>query len=324
MQPGTPAFLPPLQGRRSEPDRYDLARWLVAPDNPLTARVAVNAIWQQLFGRGLVATPENFGLQGEAAVASRAARLAGDRILIVRLEPQGPDPPHRHLGDLPAIVATPERPRRARPGQQPCWRGRTGSGSRPRWSATSAWPSSGLLNSEMGGPSVQPPLPASLLNRPEFKSERLMAPSRGAERYRRGVYVNVQRTFAYPMFKDFDSADPSAACPRRDRSNTPLQALTLLNDPAFAECSPGHSGSALVRECRGELRDAGPPRLPDRSRPAARRRRIEGPRRRATRPIGPCTPPTRQRPRSCSETNRCRRARADRKRRPGSRSRGRS
>ena len=113
---------------------------------------------------------------------------------------------------------------------------------------------SGLLNPEMGGPSVQPPLPASLLNRPEFKSERLMAPSRGADRYRRGVYVNVQRTFAYPMFKDFDAADPSAACPRREQSNTPLQALTMLNDPALAECSPGHSGSALVRECRGDAR----------------------------------------------------------------------
>ena len=104
----------------------------------------------------------------------------------------------------------------------------------------------GLLNPELGGPSVQPPLPTSLLNRPEFKSERLMAPSRGADRYRRGVYVNVQRTFAYPMLKDFDSADPSAACPRRERSNTPLQALTLLNDPAFAECARG-LGLRVVR-----------------------------------------------------------------------------
>ena len=69
----------------------------------------------------------------------------------------------------------------------------------------------GILNPVVGGPSVQPPLPTSLLNRPEFKSERLMAPSRGADCYRRGLYVNVQRTFPYPMLKDFDSADPSAA-----------------------------------------------------------------------------------------------------------------
>ena len=109
---------------------------------------------------------------------------------------------------------------------------------------------SGLLAPEMDGPGVQPPLPASLLDRPELKSERLMVPSRGAARYRRGVYVNVQRTFPYPMLKDFDAADPGAACPRRERSNTPLQALTLLNDPAFAGFARA-LGLRLVRECRG-------------------------------------------------------------------------
>jgi Protein of unknown function (DUF1553) len=77
-----------------------------------------------------------------------------------------------------------------------------------------------------------------------------MAPSRGADRYRRGVYVNVQRTFPCPMLKDFDGADPSASCPRRERSNTPLQALTLLNDPAFAECARG-LGLRVARECPG-------------------------------------------------------------------------
>jgi hypothetical protein len=65
------------------------------------------------------------------------------------------------------------------------------------------------------------------------------------------VYVNVQRTFAYPMFKDFDAADPSAACPRRDHSNTPLQALTMLNDPAFAECARA-LGLRALRECRSD------------------------------------------------------------------------
>ena len=122
----------------------------------------------------------------------------------------------------------------------------------------------GLLDPEMGGPSIQPPLPASLLDRPEFKSERLMAPSRGAARYRRGVYVNVQRTFPYPMLKDFDAADPSAPCPRRERSNTPLQALTLLNDPAFAEFAR-RSGSAWSASAAG--RDGSDPQaLPDRAR----------------------------------------------------------
>jgi hypothetical protein len=112
----------------------------------------------------------------------------------------------------------------------------------------------GLLNPELGGPSVQPPLPTSLLDRPELKSEGLMAPSRGAGRYRRGVYVNVQRTFPYPMLKDFDGADPSASCPRRERSNTPLQALTMLNDPTLAECARG-LGLRLIRECQGSPTD---------------------------------------------------------------------
>src|SRR5262249_1034944 len=89
-------------------------------------------------------------------------------------------------------------------------------------------------------------------------SERLMPPSKGADRYRRGVYVNVQRTLPYPMLKDFDGSDPAAACTRRERSVTPLQALTLLNDPAFAECARGF-GLRLAREqgdVRGRIRTA--------------------------------------------------------------------
>src|SRR5262249_28371348 len=65
VRPGTPAFLPPLRGRSGRPDRLDVARWIVDPGNPLTGRVAVNGFWQDLFGRGLVATPENFGVQGD-------------------------------------------------------------------------------------------------------------------------------------------------------------------------------------------------------------------------------------------------------------------
>jgi hypothetical protein len=250
VQPGTPAFLPPLQSRRSEPDRYDLARWLVAPDNPLTARVAVNAIWQQLFGRGLVATPENFGLQGEAPshpelldwLATEFSSSGWSRKALIRriVTSATYRQSSRHRSDLD------ERD----PGNSLLARQ-----NRFRVEAEVVrdlgLAASGLMNSEIGGPSVQPPLPASLVNRTEFKSERLMPPSRGAERYRRGVYVNVQRTFAYPMFKDFDSADPSAACPRRDQSNTPLQALTMLNDPALAECARA-LGLRAVRECRGD------------------------------------------------------------------------
>ncbi len=251
VHPGTPAFLPPLQARHAQPDRYDLARWLVAAGNPLTARVAVNAIWQQLFGRGLVATPENFGLQGEPPshpelldwLATEFASAGWNRKALIRLivTSSAYRQSSRHRPDLAE--------------RDP---GNTLLARQNRFRVEAevirdlALAVGGLLNTEMGGPSIQPPLPTSLLNRPEFQSERLMAPSRGTERFRRGVYVNVQRTFPYPMFKDFDSADSSAACPRRDRSNTPLQALTLWNDPAFTECARA-LGLRGVRECRGGI-----------------------------------------------------------------------
>jgi hypothetical protein len=247
VRAGTPAFLPPLRGRNGEPDRYDLARWLVDPANPLTARVAVNAVWQQLFGRGLVATPENFGLQGEPPshpelldwLATEFAASGWGRKGLIRKVVTSAT--YRQLSRRRADLD------RVDPGNVLLARQNRlrveGEVVRDLGLAVS-----GLLNPSMGGPGVQPPLPVSLLDRPELKSERLMAPSRGAERYRRGVYVNVQRTFPYPMLKDFDSADPSAACPRRDRSNTPLQALTLLNDPAFTGFALG-LGLRVVREC---------------------------------------------------------------------------
>src|SRR5262249_49631004 len=247
VRPGSPAFLPPLHGRDGDPDRYDLARWLVDPANPLTARVAVNGVWQQLFGRGLVATPEDFGLQGEPPsnpdlldwlatgfVASGWSRKALIRTIVSSATYRRSS---RQRADLAA-----RDPSNVLLGRQNRYR------VEAEVVRDLGLAGGGRLDAERGGPGVQPPLPASLLDRPELKSERLMAPSRGAARYRRGIYVNVQRTFPYPMLKDFDSADPSAACPRRDRSNTPLQALTLLNDPAFTGFALG-LGLRVVSEC---------------------------------------------------------------------------
>jgi hypothetical protein len=251
VQPGTPAFLPPMRPQPrpagdAMPDRFDLARWLVDPANPLTSRVAANAVWQALFGRGLVATPENFGLQGEPP--SHPELLDW---LAAELVSSGWS--RKHLIRLIVTSRTYRQSSQARPELAEVDPGNRLLARQNRFRVEAeivrdlALAVAGLLNRELGGPSVQPPLPDSLLARPELKSERLMPPSRGAGRYRRGVYVNVQRTFAYPMLTEFDGADASAACTRRERSNTPQQALTLLNDPVFAECARA-LGLRLVRE----------------------------------------------------------------------------
>jgi len=110
---------------------------------------------------------------------------------------------------------------------------------------------SGLLYGQVGGPSFQPPLPTAMAKAKELKNERFMEASPGAHRYRRGVYVNVQRTLLFPMLKTFDVADANVCCVRRDRSNTPLQALTLLNDPVFVEAAQA-LGCRVLRESHGD------------------------------------------------------------------------
>jgi hypothetical protein len=109
---------------------------------------------------------------------------------------------------------------------------------------------SGLLDRTVGGPRIQPPLPDALMRGLELKNECFMHPSEGADGYRRGVYVTAQRTFTYPMFKEFDVADPNAPCTLRDQSITPQQALALMNDPVFVQFAR-ELGLRLVRECAG-------------------------------------------------------------------------
>jgi hypothetical protein len=105
---------------------------------------------------------------------------------------------------------------------------------------------SGLLNPEIGGPSVRPPLPADLTSL-AYANQIKWKNSEGADRYRRGLYTFFQRTLPYPMLMTFDAPDSNVACTRRERSNTPLQALTLMNDPVFFECAQalGRSVAAL-------------------------------------------------------------------------------
>ncbi|MBI2805032.1 MAG: PSD1 domain-containing protein [Planctomycetes bacterium] len=238
--PGTPTFLPPLTMRGKMADRLDLARWLVNPKHPLTARVTVNRIWQQLFGVGLVATPENFGLSGQPPshpelldwLADEFVRLKWSQKALIR-----------------AIVLSEAYRQRSVVGQafEPDAREKnvrleslTYFSRQNRFRVEAeivrdlALAASGLLDRKLGGPSIVPPFPEGLLAQ-RFQAEALRMPTKA--HHRRGVYIHVQRTLTYPMLAAFDAADGNQPCLRRDRSTTPMQALTLLNDPVFTEAA---------------------------------------------------------------------------------------
>jgi hypothetical protein len=229
-----PAVLPRLVSRRGDrtpPDRLDLARWLVDPSNPLTARVEANRIWQHLFGAGIVATPDDFGTQGEPPshpelldhLATRLVRSGWSRKALIR-----------------AVVCSAtyrqESARRADvdaldPGNR--WVHRQ---NRFRLDAEvirdQTLAAAGLLDRTAGGPGIRPPVPKSFKS---FAYRFRWVEDPPPASYRRGVYIFFQRNMIFPMLRTFDRSDTNLTCVRRERSNTPLQALTLLNDPQFLD-----------------------------------------------------------------------------------------
>lgn len=233
VDPGTPAFLPPLQVRGKQADRLDLARWLVDPTHPLTARVAVNQIWQHLFGAGLIPTPENFGASGEPPahpelldwLASELVRQDWSRKAIIRTIVLS------HAYRQSSIYRPDLRPRD--PNNRLLARQ-----NRFRVEAEIvhdlALSAAGLLRSQVGGPSFVPPFPRELPVG-QFTAEALKQPTK--ERHRRGTYIHVQRTLTHPLLGAFDVADGNQPCTRRARSETAIQALALLNDPTYHEAA---------------------------------------------------------------------------------------
>ncbi len=229
-----PAIFPSLPTGAPR-NRLTLAKWFFAPGQPLTARVAVNRYWEELFGTGIVETLENFGSVGE-------------------------EPSHPHLLDWLALhfqndlhwdmkallrelvtsatyrqsaVATPallERDPRNR---------LLARGPQQRLTAEmvrdQALVASGLLSRKMGGPPVMPPQPAgvwmTVYNDDQWKD------ATGPDRYRRAIYTFVKRTSGYPSFLTFDASDRDTSLPRRIPTNTPLQALVTLNDPVYQEAA---------------------------------------------------------------------------------------
>jgi hypothetical protein len=255
VTPGVPAALPPLPADE-QPNRLALARWLVSGENPLTARVTVNRLWEHVFGTGLVKTSEDFGKQGEAPSHPELLDwLAcefrdGPQDSGLRTQDSGLSP---HAWDLKHVLklivmsatyrqtaAADEERLRKDPYNR--WLAR---GPRYRLDAElirdQALAVSGLLNPEVGGPSVYPVQVPNLWKefgflRPEIGMDEWPT-SDGPELYRRGLYTFWRRVCTYPGFATFDAPSREVCTARRPRANTPLQALAALNDPTFLEAA---------------------------------------------------------------------------------------
>jgi mono/diheme cytochrome c family protein len=236
VEPNTLAVLPPL-GVSPEPARLRLARWLVSPDNPLTARVAVNRIWQELFGRGIVRTSEDFGAQGDLPthpelldwLASEFRDGGWSMKQMVRLMVRSAT--YRQASNArPELEA--RDPDNALLARQ----------ARLRLPAElirdEALASAGLLDLRIGGRSVKPPQPKGVAELSYAGSVKWVE-STGADRYRRGLYIHFQRTSPYPQLMNFDAPSADLSCTRRERTDTPLQALNLMNDTVFFEAAQG-------------------------------------------------------------------------------------
>jgi len=218
------------------PTRLDLARWLVSPDNPLTPRVAANHVWWHLFGRGLVATANDFGVRGEwpshpelldwlAAAYQRDLHWSTKQLIktIVMSATYRQSSAHRaELVDADPLNALLARQGRLRV-----------EGEIVRDLALSA---GGLLSPEIGGPSVFPPMPPDVAKL-SYANNFAWKESQGEDRYRRGMYTFFKRTIPHPSLMTFDCPDANLACVTRTVSNTPLQALTLLNNESFVEAA---------------------------------------------------------------------------------------
>lgn len=230
VQPATPAWLPPSAS--SSTPRLALAEWLTSPDNPLTPRVVANRAWQWFFGRGLVATEADFGLRGDPPTHPELLDWLARRLLESGWDIKGL---HRLIVTSSAYRQS-SRPRPELESIDPdnTLLARQSSLRVPAEVVRDAALSvSGLIEHRLGGPGVYPPQSESVTM--EGFGYNKWTVSQGADRYRRGLYTLILRTTPFAQAITFDAPAPLATCARRDRSNTPLQALTLLNDPVFVE-----------------------------------------------------------------------------------------
>jgi len=233
VEPGVIDAVAPFRAS-GRPTRLDFARWLVSRDNPLTARVAVNRVWHEMFGRGIVKTTEDFGVKGDKPTHPELLDWLASEFMDRGWS-------MKQLVRLIATSATYRQSSRQRPELSSKDPENTllARQSRVRLPAElirdAALASSGLLSTEIGGRSVKPPQPAGVAELGYGRQKWEVTP--GKDKYRRGLYVHFQRTTPFPMLMNFDAPDGAVSCTRRGRSNTPLQALNLLNDEVFFEAA---------------------------------------------------------------------------------------
>ena len=250
VAPGVPQALPASLANRDRVNRLDLAHWLVSPTNPLTARVTVNRFWQQLFGQGLVKTVDDFGSQGDwpshpelldwlavefagPAESREPKAVSRDTVFqkwnikrIIRELVTSATYRQSSQATAELLARDPDNRLLAR-------------GPRTRLSAEmvrdQALAASGLLVEQLGGPSIKPYQPEGLWD--DLQSTEKYVQDHGPALYRRGMYVFWKRTIAPPMMVTFDAAGRETCIVRETRTNTPLQALTLLNEVSFVEAA---------------------------------------------------------------------------------------
>ncbi len=259
VTPGTPSILHPFEDSKKNPNRLDLAHWITSPNNPLTARVTVNRIWQHYFGRGLVETENDFGTLGSRPshpelldwlacefIERRWSLKEMHRLIVTSqtYQQSSKDRPELHAKDSHNILLGRQRRLRL-------------DGEIVRDVALAA---SGLLSPKLGGPPVFPPIPDGVMGQGQVK--RTWAASKGEDRYRRGIYTFVYRATPPPSLNVFDVPDGFSSCTRRNRSNTPLQSLTLMNDAGYFEFAVAlekivqRDGLAVAfRRCTGRMPD---------------------------------------------------------------------
>jgi hypothetical protein len=271
VQPGTPAILAPFRPRANPHNRLDLAHWLLAPENALTPRVAVNHVWKHLFGEGLVRTMNDFGTRGERPTNPElldwlASRFRGDlkwsRKALIRLLVDSAvyRQSSRHWLELDE-----SDPENALYHRQNRFRVESEIVRDLHLAA------SGLLTRRLGGPSVFPPM-AEDLAALSYANNFTWKNSTGPDRYRRGLYTFFKRTIPHPDLMTFDSPDANIPCVARTVSNTPLQSLLLLNNETHVEAAQalarrllrlGSVGDAERLAYAMRLCVARPPRSPE-------------------------------------------------------------